>query len=57
MLFLFYKNANIKYLTSHFQPPSKKKNSCMRSMPMFVWQLYQLYNMAFAKLSKYAMVC
>lgn len=36
MLFLCYKNSNIKYLASHFKPPIQKKNSCMRSMPMFV---------------------
>ena len=35
MLFFYDKNANISYLVSHFNPPIKKKNSYMRSMPLF----------------------
>lgn len=56
-LFFSYKMANIKYLACHFKSPIHKiPLVCVTCPCLSVWQLYQLYNMAFAKLSKYTRV-
>ena len=56
-LFFSYKIANIKYLACHFKPPIHKiPLVCVTCPCLSVWQLYQLYNRAFAKLSKYTRV-
>ena len=57
MPFFSYKIVNFKYLACHFKPPTHKiPLVCVTCPCLSVWQLYQLYNMAFAKLSKYTRV-